>query len=67
MVDAVNGNYQFKGVPIGRVATIVAIRNTNGKFETAFQEVTISSTLQTNLEFKETTLAELREELEKLN
>lgn len=67
MAEAVNGIYQFKGVPMGRVATIVAIKNTNGKFETAFQEVTISNNPLSNLEFKETTLTELREELEKLN
>ena len=45
----------------------MAIKNTNGQFQTAFHEVTISDKPLETLDFKETTLAELKQQLEKLN
>jgi hypothetical protein len=67
MAKAVYGNYIFSKVPDGKQITIVAIKNEDGKFQTAFQNITISSKPLENLTFKESTLAELKQELEKLN
>ena len=67
MAKTVDGKYVFSKVPFGRQVTIVAIKNTNGKFQTSFQNMTITDKPLVNLAFKETTLAELKQELEKLN
>jgi hypothetical protein len=67
MAKEVDGKYLFSNVPLGRQVTIVGIKNLNGKFETAFQNLTISDQELENLSFKETTLAELKLELEKFN
>lgn len=62
-----DGNYVFSKVPVGRRVTVFAIKNTNGQFQTAFQDLTISEKSLDNLAFKETTLSELKQQLEKLN
>jgi hypothetical protein len=62
-----NGNYVFSNVPIGSQVTIIAIKNTGGQLQTAFQNVTINEKPLQNLTYKETTLAELKKELGKLN
>jgi len=67
MANSNNGRYVFSKVPIGRQVTIVAIKNTNGKFQTAFQNLTITDKPLENLIFKETTLGELKQNLDKLN
>jgi hypothetical protein len=67
MANSTDGKFIFSKVPIGRQVTIVAIKNTNGQFQTAFQEVTISDKPLEALAFKETTLSELKQQLEKLN
>lgn len=67
MANSTDGKFVFSKVPIGRQVTIVAIKNTNGQFQTAFQEVTISDKPLETLAFKETTLTELKQQLEKLN
>lgn len=67
MASSTNGKFIFSKVPIGRQVTIVAIKNTNGQFQSAFQEVTISDKPLETLAFKETTLTELKQQLEKLN
>jgi len=67
MANSTDGKFVFSKVPIGRQVTIVAIKNTNGQFQTAFQEVTISNKPFETLTFKETTLTELKQQLEKLN
>jgi hypothetical protein len=67
MAKTVEGKYVFSKVPIGTQVTIVAIRNTAGKFQAAFQKLTIADKPLENLVFKEVTLGELKEELEKLN
>lgn len=67
MANSTNGKFVFSKIPIGRQVTIVAIKNTNGQFQTAFQEVTISDKPMETLAFKETTLTELKQQLEKLN
>lgn len=67
MANPIDGKFVFSKVPIGRQVTIVAIKNTNGQFQTAFQEVTISDKPMETLAFKETTLTELKQQLEKLN
>ena len=63
----VDGKYVFSKVPVGKQVTIVAINNSNEQFKTAFQEVTISDKPLETLVFKETTLTELKQQLEKLN
>jgi hypothetical protein len=67
MANYIDGKYVFTKVPLGRQVTIVAIKNINGKFETAFQNLTIADKPLVNLTFRETTLAELKQNLEKLN
>lgn len=67
MANSTDGKYIFSKVPIGRQVTIVAIKNTNGQFQTAFQEITITDKPLKTLAFKETTLRELKHQLEKLN
>ncbi|MES2379509.1 MAG: hypothetical protein V4538_00605 [Bacteroidota bacterium] len=67
MAKLVDGKHVFSKVPVGRQVTIVAIKNADGKFQTAFQKLTIADKPLENLAFKETTLAELKQELEKLN
>ncbi len=62
-----DGKYTFSKVPIGREVTIFALQNVNGQLQTAFKETKISSSTVKGLEFKETTLATLKQELEKLN
>lgn len=62
-----DGKYVFSKVPVGRRVTVFAIRNSNGKFQTAFQDLTISEKPLETLAFKETTLSELKQQLEKLN
>ncbi|MGQ3014170.1 MAG: hypothetical protein ACT6QS_10720 [Flavobacteriales bacterium] len=67
MAKVRNGHYAFSGVPSGRQVTLVAIKNTGAKLQTAFKSVAITNTPLTDLAFTETTLAELRQNLEKLN
>lgn len=67
MASSTDGKFIFSKVPMGRQVTIVAIKNTNGQFQTAFQEVTISDKPLETLALKETTLTELKQQLEKLN
>jgi hypothetical protein len=67
MANSTDGKFVFSKVPIGRQVTIVAIKNTNGHFQTAFEEVTISDKPLQTLAFKESTLTELKQQLEKLN
>jgi hypothetical protein len=67
MATSTDEKFVFSKVPIGSQVTIVAIKNTNGQFQTAFQEVTISDKPLETLAFKETTLTELKQQLEKLN
>jgi hypothetical protein len=62
-----NGKYIFHEVPVGRRVTIVAIKNSGENLQTAFADLTISDKPLEDLAFKETTLAELRSDLEKLN
>lgn len=63
----VDNKFIFSEVPKDRQVTIVAIKNTNGDFQTAFQELTITDKPIENLAFKSTTLAELKQDLEKFN
>ncbi|MFZ5554994.1 MAG: hypothetical protein ACOZCO_17925 [Bacteroidota bacterium] len=67
MAKAIEGKYVFQKVPAGSDVTIFAIKNTNGHFQTAFHEISISETPLNELAFKETTLDELKKELEKFN
>lgn len=67
MASSTDGKFVFSKVPIGRQVTIVGIKNINGQFQTAFQEVSISNNSLETLAFKETTLTELKQQLEKLN
>ncbi len=67
MANSTDGKFTFSKVPIGRQVTIVGIKNTNEQLQTAFQEVTISDKPLETLAFKETTLTELKQQLEKLN
>lgn len=67
MAKTEEGKFTFSKVPIGRKVTIVAIKNANGQFQTAFKEITISDKPLETLAFKETTLIELKQQLEKLN
>jgi hypothetical protein len=61
------GKFVFSKVPFGKQVTIVALKTMNGQLQTAFQEVTISDKPLEALVFKETTLSELKQQLEKLN
>jgi hypothetical protein len=67
MANPADGKFVFSKVPIGRQVTIVAIKHTNGQFQAAFQELTISDKPLETLTFKEMTLAALKQQLEKLN
>jgi hypothetical protein len=67
MANTKDGKFVFSKVPVGSKVTIVAIKNTNGQFQTAFHKVTISDQPLETLVFKETTLTELKQQLEKLN
>lgn len=67
MANPTDGKFVFSKVPMGRQVTIIAIKNSNGQFQTAFKEVTISDKPLEALAFKETTLTELKQQLEKLN
>lgn len=67
MAKSTDGKFVFSNVPVGKQVTIVAFKNTNGQFLSAFQELTISDKPLETLVFKETTLTELRQQLEKLN
>ncbi|HXD91665.1 MAG TPA: hypothetical protein VNX01_00550 [Bacteroidia bacterium] len=62
-----DGKFVFSKVPIGKQVTIFALKNVNGLLQTAFQEVTTSDKPLKTLSFKETTLAQLKQQLEKLN
>lgn len=67
LIAVVNdGKYTFSKVPVGRQVTIIGIKNDNGQFSTAFKEITISDKPLDVLTFEETTLANLREKLEKI-
>ncbi len=67
MAKVFDGKYVFSKVPVGRQVTIVAIKSINGQFQTAFKEVAISDKPMETLAFKETTLTELKQQLEKLD
>lgn len=67
MADEEDGKFVFSGIPIGSNVTIVGIKNTEGQLQTAFKDVTISDKPLESLIFKETTLTELKQQLEKLN
>jgi hypothetical protein len=67
MANHIDGKFVFSKVPVGRQVTIVSIKNNDGQFLTAFQEVTISEKPLETIAFKETTLTELKQQLEKLN
>lgn len=67
MGKAVEDKSVFLNVPVGKQATIVAFKNVNGQLQAAFQEVTISASPLEALAFKEITLEELKNKLEKLN
>ena len=60
MATSTDEKFVFSKVPIGRQVTIVAIKNTNGQFQTAFQEVTISNKSLEALAFKETRFPVIR-------
>ena len=49
------------------IISTFAIKNTKGQIQTAFQDVTISNKPLDKLAFKETTVADLKKQLEKLN
>lgn len=59
--------YVFANVPSGKKVTILAINNNNGKLRTAFTETSVSGKPLENLVLKETTLKDLKQQLEKLN
>ncbi|GAB5418029.1 MAG: hypothetical protein Crog4KO_31090 [Crocinitomicaceae bacterium] len=59
--------YVFLNVPKYRDVTIIGINNNDGLFQSAFKEIQISESHLSDLAFKETTLKELREKLERLN
>ncbi len=63
----IDGQYVFSKVPVGERVTIVAINNDGNAFKTAFQDLIITEKKLDNLVYKETTLATLKTELEKLN
>lgn len=67
MADSKNGEYVFSNVPIGKKATIVVIKHDQGRLMTAFRKYTIDKNPISNIDLKETTLGELRSELNKLN
>lgn len=67
MPNIVDGKYVFSKVPMGGEATIVALNNSGGNLQAAFRKVTISDKPVQDLAFKEMTMAELKEELGKLN
>ncbi|MDF2456553.1 MAG: hypothetical protein K0R51_2546 [Cytophagaceae bacterium] len=67
MATAFKGKSSFSKVPVGKLVTLIGIKKMNGKLETAFQEVTISKQPVAALTFKETTLSQLKEDLEKMN
>ena len=59
--------YSFKKVPINKPVIIFGIKNVNGQLMTSFTETKITDKPLENLAFKETTLSELKLQLEKLN
>lgn len=67
MANTTDGKFVFSKVPQGEKVTIVGIKNSNGQFQAAFKELTISNKPLDALPFKETTLAGLKQQLEKLN
>jgi hypothetical protein len=67
MAEAADGKFIFSNVPVGKPVTIFAIKNSDGQFQTALHEVTITDKPLETLAFKETTLTDLRKQLEKLN
>ncbi len=64
--NVIDGTYVFSNVPAGRRVTIIGMKNENGKLMTAFKEMTITDKPLNELEFSETTLSELREQLENI-
>lgn len=64
--NVIDDKYVFSKVPIGRNVTIVGIKNENGRFMIAFKKATISGEPIDEMKFTPTTLAELREKLEKI-
>lgn len=60
------GKYEFKGVPKGKKAFIVAVKYEDGQAFLAMQEVTISNK-NFDIEFKELTLEELKAQLRLLD
>lgn len=65
--QAVEGGYQFDKLPAGRRAVLVGLRYQGDIPYVAWQELTTGRTAPDSLEFRETTLAELEQRLEKLN
>ncbi len=61
-----DGKYVFPNVPSGKWVTVMGIRNEEGEFAAAFVKGTTGKDNLQGLEFKETTLGELREKLERL-
>lgn len=61
-----NGKYYFPNVAKGEWVTIFGMKNTNGQIQTFFQKVLVSEKEVQDVAFKETTLTELKEELNKL-
>ncbi|MFT6716807.1 MAG: hypothetical protein ACJA0Q_001455 [Saprospiraceae bacterium] len=59
--------YVFSNVPLNRKVTIIGIKNSNGHFQSAFKELSISTSPLHELSFGETTLNDLKENLEGLN
>jgi hypothetical protein len=62
--NIIDNQYIFSNVPEGKEATIIAIKNDEGKFSTAFKTIIIDNKPITDLKLAQTTLSELRAQLE---
>ena len=64
--NIINGNYTFSKVPKGQEVTIIGIQNNNGKIMVAFKEMKIIDEKIGDLTFKEMTLPDLKDNLDKI-
>lgn len=65
--NPVNGNYSFKGVPLGEKITVVAIKRIDNIPYLSFKETKTSSKVEQELTFQPVTLESLRTEMKKLD
>ena len=64
--NIVEGKYVFSKIPKGQEATIVGIKNENGRLLAAFEKIIIGDEVIPDIKFSEVTLSDLKKKLEEI-